>query len=277
MREKTGYLGTAQAFDQVAPGYDAAYAPEGNAVMGWLRQESLTLLREVFPPGSRLVEVGCGTGEEAVRLAAEGRTVLATDISPAMAARTLAKARMAGLSGRVQALALPAGRLSALRPSVPFDGAYASFGSLNCEPDLVGVARGLAHLLRPGTAFVCSVMGRWCPFEMAWFLAHGRPSLAFRRLRGGWQSARVTGDGGAQVDVSVRYLSAADISRIFVPGFSVERTLALALLLPPPYLDHLYRQWRPLFRRLEPWDRRLRGRWPWQFLGDHVALVLRKR
>jgi hypothetical protein len=73
------------------------------------------------------------------------------------------------------------------------------------------------------------------------------------------------------------YLSVGDVSRAFEPSFDLERTMALPLLLPPPYLDDLYRQRRRLFDRLQPWERRLRGRWPFRCWGDHIALVLRTR
>jgi SAM-dependent methyltransferase len=271
------YLTTSQAFNAVASDYDATYGPGGNAVMAWLRQENLALLRETFPPGGQLLEIGCGTGEEAVRLAEEGFTVLATDISPRMAALTQAKAQAAGLSDRLTALALPGGHLDALRPRRSFDGAYASFGGLNCEPRLSHLADALADLLHPGAAFVCSVMGRWCMFELLWFLFHGRPRAAVRRLRRGWQTASVAGINGHQVSVPVLYLSAGVMARAFEPAFAVERALALPLLLPPPYLEDLFRRRASLFRRLEIWERRLRERWPWRFLGDHTAIVLRKR
>jgi SAM-dependent methyltransferase len=270
------YLNTAQAFDVVAGDYDAVYGPEGNAVMTWMRQENLTLLRETFPPDSHLLEIGCGTGEEAVALARAGRRVLATDISPQMAARTRAKARAAGVAERVVALAAPAGGLAALRPHAPFDGAYASFGALNCEPALDRVATALTRLVKPGGRFVCSVMARWCPFELGWFLLHGRPRVAFRRLRRGWQLAPVAGQDGVEIAVPTRYLAVRDVARAFGPRFMVERTMALPLLLPPPYLDPLYRKRRALFDRLEPWERRLRERWPWRLWGDHVVLVLRR-
>jgi cyclopropane fatty-acyl-phospholipid synthase-like methyltransferase len=61
--------------------------------MAWMRRENVTLLEDTFPRGSRLLEIGCGTGDEALYLARRGRIVLATDISPRMAAETLAKAR----------------------------------------------------------------------------------------------------------------------------------------------------------------------------------------
>jgi hypothetical protein len=142
---------------------------------------------------------------------------------------------------------------------------------------LSALGEALADLLGPGAAFVCSVMGRWCLFEMAWFLLHGRPRTALRRLRRGWQPAPVAGSQGLQVAVPVRYLGVGDVARAFAPVFAVERVLGLPVLLPPPYLETLFRRRRALFRRLEPWERRSRTRWPWRHLGDHILLVLRKR
>jgi hypothetical protein len=112
---------------------------------------------------------------------------------------------------------------------------------------------------------------------VAWFLLHGQPETALRRLRRGWQPARVAGRDGIEVSVATRYLSTQDMARAFRPCFHVERTMALPLLLPPPYLDELYRKRRSLFARLEPWERRLRDRWPFRRWGDHLALVLRAR
>jgi hypothetical protein len=79
------------------------------------------------------------------------------------------------------------------------------------------------------------------------------------------------------VTVPVRYLSVGDIARAFLPAFAIERTLALPLLLPPPYLDDLFLRHRNLFAYLETWERRLRERRPWRYWGDHVVVVLRKR
>jgi len=278
------YQETARAFDRVAADYDAAYgAPDparangdGNAVMAWMRQESLAVLQDVFPPGSRLLELGCGAGEEAVRLAAEGRDILATDISPGMAACTLAKARAAGLSDCVRVVALPAGGIAALRPPEPFDGAYASFGGLNCEPDLSAVASGLARLVRPGGAFVTSVMTRVCAFEIAWYMLHRQPRRALRRLRRGWISAPVAGGEGVQVSVLTRYFTVADMRRAFAPHFTIERVMALPLLLPPPYADPFFRRRATMFARMMPLERYLRQKWPWRNWGDHVVIVLRR-
>lgn len=267
----------AHAFDQIAADYDAAYGPEGNAVMGWMRQESLTFLKQTFPSGSSLLELGCGTGAEAVALARAGRCVIATDIAPRMAALTQAKAQAAGVGDRVQAIAMPASGAVALHPAQPFDGAYASFGGLNCEANLPAVGQALARLLKPDACFVTSIMGRTCLFEIAWYLAHLRPQRAFRRLRRGWQPAPVAGEEGREVTVPTRYLSVRDLNRAFGDDFAVEDVWALPLLLPPPYADRLFRQRWAVFSRVEPVERRLRHWWPWRHLGDHLVVVLRRR
>jgi SAM-dependent methyltransferase len=271
------YEALASAFDQVAPHYDAQYGPQSNLVMSWMRGESIALLMETFPPKSRLMEIGCGTGEEALHLARAGHKVLATDISPMMVVKTAEKVRTAGLHGRITCLAIPGGHLDALKPSPAFDGAYASFGSLNCEPDLDRLVGGLANLLRPGAAFVCSVMARWCPVEMAWHLSHGRPKQAVHRLHREWQPASLQRPDGSAVRLQVRYFSLGEMKNTFSPAFVTERVRSLPLLLPPPHLDSAYRKYRSVFDILEQWELRLRDRWPWHRFGDHFMMVFRRR
>jgi len=274
---KPRYKDTARAFDALAQGYDELYGTGGNAVMTWMRRQNLDLLKATFPAGSHLLEIGCGIGDEAVALAAAGRSVVATDLSPRMAAATQAKARAAGLAGSVAGLAVPAAGVGLLRPTRPFDGAYASFGALNCEPDLAGLSASLARLVAPRGAFVCSVMPPCSPFEIAWFLLHGRPRVALRRFKRGWQSADIGPSGAsARLRVPTRYLSLGDLRRAFEPSFALRRSLSLALLLPPPYLDPVFRHRRRLFSILEKLERGLRTRRPWRTWGDHIAVVFHR-
>ncbi|MBN1921812.1 MAG: class I SAM-dependent methyltransferase [Anaerolineae bacterium] len=272
---KSDYDHVAAAFDRIAGDYAAVYGPEGNAAMTWMRHENLQLLQSTFAPGSRLLEIGCGAGEEAVALAQAGYTVLATDISPGMASATQARAIQAGVAARVQVVALPAGFISELRPVQPFDGGYASFGALNCEPALPAVGAALARLIRPGGLFITSIMGRTSLFEMVWYSLHAQPRRAFRRFREGWQLAPVAGKSGREIAIPTRYLTVRQLTEAF-PAFSLESLMALPLLLPPPYADSLYRRYPHLCRWLEQADRRLRKRVPWRTLGDHTILVLQR-
>ena len=90
-----------RAFDALAPEFDAAFA-EWASVAAQRRAVRRALLA-AFPPGVRLLELGAGTGEDALFLASEGRRVHATDGAPAMVALAREKARAHGLAGRVTA------------------------------------------------------------------------------------------------------------------------------------------------------------------------------
>jgi len=270
------YGAVARAFDRTAPVYDDFYGSATNPLMAWLRSESLEVLRRLLPAGGWVLELGCGTGEETLALARAGYRVLALDISPGMVRRARQKARAAGLDGRVEFLAMPAGGLAALRPGPPFDGGYAGFGALNCEPDLGRLGAALGRLLAPGAPFVASVINRLCLFETLWLLGRGRLRQAGRGRGVGWGLTTLpAGDGRATVPV--RPLSAEEVAGAFKPGFRLEARFALPLLLPPAYMSAVYRRHAGLFKRLLGPERFLRGRWPWRNWGDHTLVILRRR
>jgi ubiquinone/menaquinone biosynthesis C-methylase UbiE len=269
------YHQVARAFDQAAENYDELY--QDNQVMSWMRQESLAALQEAFPPGSYLLEIGCGTGDEALALAGRGYSIVATDISPAMIETCRRKAAAKG-SPDVEWRVVPAGRMDGLlaeyKPAA-FEGAYASFGALNCEPDLEPVAATLARLLGPGARLVCSIMGRWCAWEIAWGLFHLRPREAFRRLGQDWVGAGLASPGGT-LSVPVRYYTPRSFARAFEPHFRVCAARGLPVILPPPYLDHLLERHPALFRRLMRAEPSLRDRFPFHSLGDHFLLIMER-
>lgn len=268
----THYTQVSQAFNQAAQSYDLLY--QANPVMAWLRRESLYVLQSTFPPASQLLEIGCGTGDEALALGRSGHRVVATDISTTMIEMAQAKA-VPGAS-KVTWRVLPAGQLADLVGDYGagfFDGAYASFGALNCEPDLMQTVTALADLLRPGAPLVCSVMNRWCMWEIGWGLLHLRPSQAFRRLKTGWIEAGLASQEG-RLAVPTRYYGPRGFAHQFEPSFRVEQIRGFPVLLPPPYLGHLLDRYPALFSRLEGIERRLRDRYPFYSMGDHTLLIL---
>jgi ubiquinone/menaquinone biosynthesis C-methylase UbiE len=266
------YARVSNAFDQAAGTYDAAY--KTNPVMAWMRQRSLAVLQATFAPGSRLLEIGCGTGDEALTLSRAGYQIVATDISTAMIEAAQIKAEET--TEDVAWLVLPAGQLGGLLSDYGpgfFDGAYASFGALNCEPDLATVADALDHLLAPNGAFVCSVMNRWCAWEIAWGLLHLQPRQALRRLGSGWIQAGLATPAG-RTRVPARYYSPRGFARPFAPQFRVRRVLGLPVLLPPPHLAHLLDREPAFFSRVERIEGRIHHRIPFRTLGDHFLIVL---
>src|SRR5271154_840207 len=109
---RTQLRDTQEAFDSVAGDYDG---PRGNNdLIQDMRAEMWRWLDATFPPGSRLIDLGCGTGLDAVRIGQRGHQVTATDWSPKMVARTRERAARERLTERVRTLAIGAHELQRL-------------------------------------------------------------------------------------------------------------------------------------------------------------------
>lgn len=255
------------AFDALAPAYDASFTATPLGTL--LREAVWRRLDARFAPGDRVLELACGTGEDAVHLARRGVRVTATDASSGMVETARSKVAAARVEDAVEVHHLPAEELSAEdRLPGPFDGAFSDFGGLNCVADLRALSQGLARRLRPGAPVLLCVMGPLVPWEWIWYLGHGDPARAFRRLRRG---------GVAWRGLTVRYPSIRALRRAFSPGFRTLRTGAVGALLPPTYAEEWTRRHPRLLASLSRWERRLERMPPLPWLADHYLIELERR
>jgi SAM-dependent methyltransferase len=252
-------------FDALAPGYDDNFT---QSAIGTLQRRAVwRRLDAAFAPGDRVLELGCGTGEDAVHLGGRGVRVLATDAALGMVTAAGRKVAAAGLAGRVEVRRLALEDLAELREP-PFDGAFSNFGGFNCTRDLRGPARDLASLLRPGARLLLCVMGPLVPWEWAWFGLRAQPGKAFRRLRPG---------GVAWRGIPIRYPSIGAVKRAFSPGFRARRAAAVGAFLPPSYAEDWASRHPRLLARLDRWERRWETLPPLPWLADHYLLELERR
>jgi len=256
------------AFDALARDYDAAFT---DTLLGrTLRRALWRWLDRAFPAGAHVLELNCGTGEDALHLAGRGVRVLATDASPAMLDVARAKLGNGPLASSVELRAVGIEQLDTLaaRYGGALDGAFSSFGGLNCVADLAGAARALAALLKPGARVVLCVMGLLVPWEWAWFLARGQPGNALRRFTPGGTRWRGT---------TVRYPSIASTRRAFHPQFVARGVGGLGVLLPPTYVNAWAVRHPRLVDGLDRWERRIEE-WPVvPWFADHYLLELERR
>lgn len=258
---------TRAAFDSVAADYDG---PRGNNVL--IQRMRARMWREFerrFAPGSRLIDLGCGTGIDAVHLASRGRNVLATDWSPRMVERTAQRAAAARVGERVETRVLGAHELDRLGGG--FDGAYSNFGPLNCVPDLRAFAANCHRLLRPGGELVFSVIGRHCPWEYLYYRWR-RPERARIRFAPGPVAV-----GMNQHTIWTSYYRPREFHAAFAPRFELVGYRGLLLFLPPPYLVRWYERHPRISRALGAIDDAF-GAWPgFRNGGDHFLIVLRRK
>jgi len=254
----------ARAFDAVAERFDERYG-------AWLsvaaqRRAVRASLIEAFPPHARVLEIGGGTGEDAVWLTEHGREVLLTDVSPSMVRIAESKLRPYGaprpiVVGAEGLAALADDRDIAGAPAL--DGAFTNFAALNCVQDLEPVAQGLSRLVRPGGKVLLVIFGVCSPGEWVVQLLRRDLRAAFRRMSRGDVSARLGGQ-----HFLVRYHRGADIDRAFAPWFSPVARRGIGVFVPPSAAEPWISGHRRLLSALERLDHIVSG--PLSFLGDHV-------
>jgi SAM-dependent methyltransferase len=184
-------------FDALAHSYGELWTdtPRG-------REQRQAVWREIdglFHAGDRVLDLGCGTGDDALHLADLGIEVFGIDAAPGM----VEIAQNRGVNASLLAVE------NLYRLTGPFSGAISNFGALNCIADLGPAAAQLARLLPPaGPAALC-LMGRFCFTE--WRHATKR-WFGSTRWRG----------------INVYYPTSRQIRAAFAPWFTFERRISIA-------------------------------------------------
>jgi ubiquinone/menaquinone biosynthesis C-methylase UbiE len=252
-----------KGFDRIAEEYDRhfTYSVIGQA------QRSLVhgVLRNRLREGQHILELNCGTGEDAAYLAYRGISVLACDASQSMIDVAREKLSRCAVGLPVTFVVCRNEALNTLPDKGPFDGVLSNFGGLNCSADLSSVAQALAECVRPkGELWLC-LMGRFCLWEVLWYSAHRQWKKAFRRLRPGGTEARIGGENIRVFYPSVRQLRAA-----FSPAFKLAEWRGIGVSVPPSFLEPFFHHHPAVIRLLTGTDR-LIGRLPViRGIADHI-------
>jgi ubiquinone/menaquinone biosynthesis C-methylase UbiE len=252
------------AFDSIAQRYDELFTQSliGRAQRGVVWDE----LARSFSPFDHILELNCGTGEDALFLARHGVSVLACDASPAMI--TVAQRRLASEApqANLEFQVLSNEDLGKLHPSSQFDGAFSNFSGLNCVEDISPIAQSLSKLVRPNGRLILCVSTRFCVWETFWFLCRANVRKAFRRISGR-TIAHI--DGAA---IPVWYPTIRHLRRIFAPWFQLRSFCAVGLFVPPSYLESQLRGRPSVIAFLEKMDSLLAALPLFRCVGDHVLL-----
>ena len=259
-----------RAFDAVAEGFDGRFGAWRSVAAQ--RDAVRRVLSKSFARGSHLLELGGGTGEDALHLARRGYRVHLTDGAPRMVEQARAKIHAAGMAERVVVESVLLEELdtwASTRPTGEFDGAYSNFAALNCVEDVTPVVRGLARAVAPGGHVVFVVFGPLPPGEIVTELLRGRPRSALRRLRSGAVRASLGGER-----FTVRYPTPRRLARSFAPWFRRVATRGVGVFVPPSAAEPWISAHPRLLGALAALDRIAAA--PLALLGDHVALVLRR-
>lgn len=215
-------------------------------------------LDRVFRPGSRVLEMNCGTGVDAIHLAKRGVAVCACDISSAMIERARANASAAGLERLLHFRVLATEDLDRIPVDERFAGAFSNFSGLNCVRDLSSVSQTLAARLSPGSVVLLCMLGPSMKWERFWRIVQHRVGNVDER-RPESRSFQVT-----------RY-SCREVEAAFQPWFDLRSRKGIGIFVPPSFLDKTAARFPKVISMLGAMDRIVAKR---PFFRDHGGCVL---
>jgi SAM-dependent methyltransferase len=257
------------AFDALATGYDETFTD--TQIGRYLRQRVHARLDRHFRAGDHVLELGCGTGEDALYLASCGVRVTATDVSERMLDIVRAKTQGTALV-RVALLDL---RTLTLPPDpipkfgegegVFFDGVFSNFGPLNCLEDWRPLARWLATCIKPGGIAAFGVMSPLCLWEMGWHGLHLNLKTATRRLR---KSVSFQPDESV-TPIAICYPTIRRMTRDFAFRFRRIHVEPIGLFLPPSDAFGVVEKRPRLLRLLTALEGRFARYGAFSMLADH--------
>lgn len=259
-------------FDGEALDYDASftYTPVGQLQ----RARVWRYLEKILPDlkGRKVLELNCGSGEDACRLGSVGYEVLATDVSSKMLKVTKTKIDSKKIGALVTARQLDFKEIHQLKGN-KFDLVFSNFGGLNCiDQNALGhLLREVAALLNPGGRFIAVIMPKFCLTEIVYFILRFKIGKAFRRLRS--NNVALLQDA----TVPVWYYSPRSLRQLASPYFVKSRLQPVGLLIPPSYLNNAFKKRGSVLNFLASVENRI-GNFQWlSNFSDHFLIDLTLR
>jgi ubiquinone/menaquinone biosynthesis C-methylase UbiE len=261
----------AKAFSKQALVFDDYDA--GNTIIHYKRQRVRTHVLSFLPPGSSILELNAGTGEDAIFFARQGHRVHATDISEGMQTRLQEKVLAQGLTDKVTAERCSFTALQALKDKGPYDLIFSNFAGLNCTRQLDEVLHSFGPLLKPGGQVTLVILPPFSLWE-ALLLFKGHFKTAFRRLLSGRKGAPAHVEG---YRFRCWYYSPSFVKRALKGSFHLLRLEGLCTIVPPSYIENFAEKHPVAYNFLRARENKWKDKWPWRAIGDYFIISFRKK
>lgn len=217
----------------------------------------------------QVLEVNCGTGEDALWLAKQGATVLATDVSSGM----LNIAQKKAANTNIEFKQISAQSIGTLAPE-KYNSIFSNFGGLNClsKDELMQFENGCEKLQGCEDQLVFVIMGTKCLWERFFFNKKGDKEKAYRRLNKNGVETVID-----DCHFKTYYYSPGEVKNIFKKNYYHIATKPIGFFVPPSYLEPYFANKKIMFWFLKTLDK-LFGNF--SFLSnysDHYIIVFEKK
>ena len=256
-------------FDKAAENYDTAFT---HSVIGKAqRRRVYEFLSEILKKHQpkKILEINCGTGEDALWLAKQGFEVTATDISETM----VQVAKSKNNSQNPVFLQADINELHQHFDGQQFDLIFSNFGGLNClsEIRLELFFKNASQLLSENGHLVLVIMPRNTKWEQFYFLAKADFKNIFRRKK---HSAIAHVDGQ---NVITYYYNPKETVHLADSYFDMKTLGPVGFFIPPSYLEPFFSKRPRLTAVLDKMETAAKN---WPSLArhsDHYCINFRKK
>lgn len=248
-------------FDNAANQYDATFT---HTAVGKAQREQVWQYLENIKLSvpSSVVEVNCGTGEDANFFHLKGHHVLATDLSSEMI--HVAKTKFPTIDFQVCAIN------SAPQLTAKVDLLFSNFGGMNCisSEQLQLFFKECWTTYPKEHRLVLVIMGKKCIWDNVFLFLKGKWKLLGRRNTNKPLAVNVDG-----IDVNTWYYSPKEIQLIAKKYYQLASLHPIGFHVPPSYLASFFEK-RNRFLKLLIWlDKHLSFSWQANY-ADHFMISL---
>jgi ubiquinone/menaquinone biosynthesis C-methylase UbiE len=264
----------AAPFDHIASTYDSVFT---QSAIGQLQRKQVWRYLEQITPelrGLEILELNCGTGEDAVLFSEKGFNIVATDVSEEMLKVTQQKAHQFSMQNKISSHYLDLDSFDETLFDKKFDLVFSNFGGLNCiNPEsLKKLLQKLPHILNPKGRFVAVIMPKFCLWESLYFLARFQFKNVFRR----WRQDEVLADLHGMF-VKTWYFRPSQIKTWSSQNFSMVSRKPVGFALPPSYLEKFFERKKRLLFGLNIMEKKLFNVSLLSGMADHFIIDLKLR
>jgi ubiquinone/menaquinone biosynthesis C-methylase UbiE len=263
-------LKTAEAFTKQSLVFDKQYS--GNVIIQYKRARVREHVLELLPASASILELNCGTGEDALFFAGKGHRVHATDISEGMQEKLKEKILYSSLSENITTELCSFNHLATLNHKGPFDMIFSNFGGLNCTAELDKVLLSFHSLLKPGGTVSLVIIPKFCLWETLLFFKGQFKTATRRFFSSKGRKAHIEG-----MNFKCWYYNPGYIIKHLRKYFELVKLEGICTIVPPSYMEGFSEKHPKLYRFLLEKEKTLRTKWPWRAIGDYFIISLRKK
>ncbi len=237
-------------FDELAQHYDTLFT---NSEIGNAQREIVRrFLKRRIVQDSEILEINCGTGEDAYYLTTLGCSVFATDASKKMIQIAEGKREINSDDGNPVFKQASIQDVDLATGTKKFDIIFSNFSGLNCltKTELIQSAGRFHSLLNPNGRMIFILFGTNCLMEKLYFFLKQKKREIHRRSMNKSVDVHILNSR-----IPVFYYKPAVLRDLYSTFFKMETLRPVGLFIPPTYMEQLFHRKRMLFKILKSTDR----------------------